>query len=169
MQILTHHFSLVDSITFGLDSPGASITPTALSSAWRCSAKASASPAFSDRIGALKAEAAPDVCRFQARSGIIPGHFPVLVTISPAYPSFQDDPWSVQSASAKNHGATSLSDGMLLGAQNDVTDPRSDSRQRLIDCALDTSLRPGSKWGMLVFIAKAIQPLACGLVRILYG
>ena len=29
---------------------------------------------------------------------------------------------------------------------------------------LDTSLRPGSKWGMLALIAKALQASACGMV-----
>ena len=34
---------------------------------------------------------------------------------------------------------------------------------------LDASLRPGSKWGMLALIVKALQAPACGLARNAYG
>jgi len=36
-------------------------------------------------------------------------------------------------------------------------------------CFLDTSLSPGSKWGMLAPIEKALKASACDLVRNVYG
>lgn len=34
---------------------------------------------------------------------------------------------------------------------------------------LDTSVRPGSKWGMRAVVVKALQVSACGVVEYAYG